>query len=67
MIDWIGGDPETCIDLALVIYMEDYEFARWGGDSWQICVNSDSGGHEWVEAQEPIEFHSRLNMPDKTK
>ena len=64
MIDWSEGDPGLRIDLALVIYMADYEFARWDGARWDICVNSDSGGHKWTKAQEPIQFYAILNRPD---
>jgi hypothetical protein len=65
MIDWVKGEPERPVILALVIYKEDYEFGRWNGQCWNICVDSGSGGHVWAIAEEPIEFYAFLNKPDK--
>lgn len=61
-INWEEGTPERCIDLCLVIYMEDYEFARFDGEFWQICFYDDRG-HYWQPAQEPIKFYATLNKP----
>ena len=63
MIEWKKGKPKTRIDCCLVIYMEDYEFARFDGEKWEVCFGDD-GGHYWIAPQEPIEFYARLNKPD---
>ena len=62
MIEWKKGKPKTCIDCCLVIYMGDYEFARFNGEKWELCFG-DNGGCYWVTAQEPIKFYARLNRP----
>jgi len=64
MIEWEKGHPVTTMLCGLVIYMEDYEFARWMNGKWTLLFND---GMEIIEKdpQHPIEYYCRLNYPDK--
>jgi len=58
MIEWKKGKPKTSIYCCLVIYMGDYEFARFDGENWEVFIDD-----EWFTPQQPIEYYARLNMP----
>jgi hypothetical protein len=61
MITWSKGKPELAMDIAVVIYMDEYEFARFDGESWEVC--SGDGEFTWSPAQCEINLWCELNNP----
>jgi hypothetical protein len=61
MIVWNEGEPRSAMNIAVVIYMAEYEFARFDGELWEVC--SGDGEFTWLPAQHEIKLWCELNNP----
>jgi len=63
MNNWNNGNPKEAIDIAVVLYMDDWEFARFDGETWQIYQLDIDISHDWIDAQEEIQHWCELRRP----